>query len=172
MYNASSECPVLEILHSCTPDNNKEAVLQSFGKEDGPILVLVATIAFGMRVDSKGLHREIHFGPSKNVEAFMQETGLAERDGKPSISYLLYKGLLLNHVEKDIKEYLKTKECQRKTLLKHFGSENFTASDPLPIAVIIVPVGAIATLQTAQITLCSWLTAKEPLNHQYKIKEK
>ena len=66
MYNASSECPVLEILHSCTPDNNKEAVLQSFGKEDGPILVLVATTAFGMRVDCKGLHREIHFGPSKN----------------------------------------------------------------------------------------------------------
>ena len=74
MYNASSECPVLEILHSCRRDNNKEAVLQSFGKEDGPISVLVATIAFGMRVDCKGLHRAIHFGPSKNVQAFMQET--------------------------------------------------------------------------------------------------
>ena len=131
MYNASSECPVLEMLHSCTPDANKEAVLQSFRREDGLILVLVATIAFGMSVDCKGVHRTIHFGPSKNVEAFMQETGRAGRDGKPSISYLLYKGLLLNHVEKDIKECLKTKECQRKTLLKHFGSENFTASDPL-----------------------------------------
>ena len=131
MYNASSECPVLEMLHSCTPDANKEAVLQSFRNEDGPILVLVATIAFGMGVDCKGVHRTIHFGRSKNVEAFMQETGRAGRDGEPSISYLLYKGLQLNHVEKDIKECRKTKECRRKTLLKLFGSENFTASDPL-----------------------------------------
>ena len=69
MYNASSECPVLEMLHSCTPDANKEAVLQSLRKEDGPILVLVATIAFGMGVDCKGVHRTIHFGPSKIVES-------------------------------------------------------------------------------------------------------
>ena len=85
MYNASLECPVLEMLHSCTPDANKEAVLQLFLKENGPILVLVATIAFRMGVDCKGVHRTIHFGPLKNVEAFMQETGRAGHDGKPSI---------------------------------------------------------------------------------------
>ena len=84
-----------------------------------------------MGVDCKGVHRTIHFGPSKNVEAFIQETGRAGRDGKPSFSYMLYKGLMLNHVERDIKEYLKTKECKRKTLLKHFGSGNFTISGPL-----------------------------------------
>lgn len=128
MYEAGSNCPVLEMLHSCTPDDNKEAVLKSFCTEDGPILVLVATLAFGMGVDCKGVHRTIHFGPSKNVEAFIQETGRAGRDGKPSFSYLVYKGLMLNHVEKDIKEYLKTKECRRKTLLKHFGIEHLTIS--------------------------------------------
>ena len=51
--------------------------------------------------------------------------------GFKSFSYLLYKGLMLNHVERDIKEYLKSKECRRKTLLKYFGSENFTLSGPL-----------------------------------------
>lgn len=131
MYEKGSKSPVLEMLHSCTPDDNKEAVLESFRKEDGPILLLVATIAFGMGVDCTGVHRTIHFGPSKNVEAFIQETGRAGRDGKASFSYLLYKGLMLNHVERDIKEYLKTKECRRKTLLKHFGSGNFTISGPL-----------------------------------------
>ena len=131
MYEKGSKCPVLEMLHSCTPDDNKEAVLESFRKEDGPILLLVATIAFGMGVDCKGVHRTIHFGPSKNVEAFIQETGRVGRDGKASFSCLLYKGLMLNHVERDIKEYLKTKEWRRKTLLKHFGSGNFTISGPL-----------------------------------------
>jgi len=42
---------VLEMLHSCTPDSNKEAVLNAFQKEDSPVRVLVATIAFGMGVD-------------------------------------------------------------------------------------------------------------------------
>lgn len=172
MYNASSECPVLEILHSCTPDNNKEAVLQSFGKEDGPILVLVATTAFGMRVDCKGLHREIHFGPSKNCRGIYARNRTCRMDGKPSISYLLYKGLLLNHVEKDIKEYLKTKECQRKTLSKHFGSDNFTASDPLHNC-----CDNCASRCNCNTADCSnhtllMVNSKQPLNHQYKIKEK
>ena len=134
MYNDGSKFPVLEMLHSCTPAENKEAVLESFRTESGHILVLIATITFGMGVDCKGVHRTIHFGPLKNVEAFMQETGRAGRagrDGRPSFSYLLYKGLMLNHVERDIKEYLKSKECRRKTLLKYFGSENFTLSGPL-----------------------------------------
>lgn len=123
--------PLLEMLHSCTPDDNKEAVLESFRREDGPILVLIATIAFGMGVDCKDVYRTIHFGPSKNVEVVIQETGRAGRDGKPSFSFLLYKGLMRNHVERGIKDYLKTKECRRKTLLKQFGVENITISVPL-----------------------------------------
>ncbi|EDO44384.1 predicted protein, partial [Nematostella vectensis] len=54
------------------------------------VQVLVATIAFGMGIDCKGVHRTIHFGPSKNCEAFIQETGRAGRDWKSSFSYLLY----------------------------------------------------------------------------------
>ena len=73
---------VLEMLHSCTPDQNKEAILEVFQKEDSPVRILVATIAFGMGVDCKGVYHTIHFGPSKNIEAYIQETGRAGRDGK------------------------------------------------------------------------------------------
>ena len=45
------ECSVLGMLYSCTPDDNKEAVVRSLRREDGPILVLFATIVFGMDVD-------------------------------------------------------------------------------------------------------------------------
>ena len=38
------------------------------------IRILVATIAFGMGINCKAVHRIIHYGPSKNVEAFVQET--------------------------------------------------------------------------------------------------
>ncbi|EDO40417.1 predicted protein [Nematostella vectensis] len=95
--------PKLEMLHSCTPKQNKDAILESFKRLDGHVQVLVATIAFGMGIGCKGVHRTIHFGPSKNCEAFIQENGRAGRDGKSSFSYLLYKGIMLNHVERDIK---------------------------------------------------------------------
>ena len=95
---------LVEMLHSCTPAaNNKQYILHSFQSEDGTICVLVATIAFGMGVNCKGVHRVIHYGPSKNVEAYVQETGRAGRDGTQSHAYILYHGILLNHVEGDIK---------------------------------------------------------------------
>lgn len=115
---------LVEMLHSCTPNANKEAVLKAFGEHDSELRVLVATIAFGMGVNCKGVYRVIHFGPSKNVEAYIQETGRGGRDGKQSIAHIIYQGLLLNHVEKDIKLYVKSEECHRKVLMCQFDNCN------------------------------------------------
>ena len=89
---------LLEMLHLCTPDANKEAVLQAFKEHDSELRVLVATIAFGMGVDSRGVYRVIHFAPSKNIEANIQETGRGGRDGKQTVAHIIYQGLILNHV--------------------------------------------------------------------------
>ena len=62
---------LLEMLHSCTPTSNKDHILESFQSDRGCVRILVATIAFGMGVDCKQVHRTIHFGPAKNVEAYM-----------------------------------------------------------------------------------------------------
>ena len=43
------------LLRCCTPAENKSTILQSFQDKTGIIRVLVATIAFGMRVDCKGV---------------------------------------------------------------------------------------------------------------------
>ena len=58
---------LVEMLHSCTPPENKEKIILSFQSVTGTIHLLVATIAFGMGVDCKGVHRVIHYGPAKNV---------------------------------------------------------------------------------------------------------
>lgn len=121
MYVGSDPRNVLiEMLHSCTPDMNKENILKSFSDQCGTIRMLIATISFGMGVDCKGVKRVIHFGPSKNIESYAQETGRAGRDGSQSTVYLLYNGMLLTHVEEDIKLYIKSDQCRRDTLLKHF----------------------------------------------------
>lgn len=111
---------LVEMLHSCTPEANKENILESFQSENGTVRLLIATIAFGMGVDCKGVHRVIHFGPSKNVEAYVQETGRAGRDGHQSIAYIIYNGVMLNHIDSHMQSFVNTKDCRRKTLLNHF----------------------------------------------------
>ena len=113
---------LVEMLHSCTPAANKEAILHAFKEDNTDLRVLIATIAFGMGVDCRGVCRVVHFGPSKNVESYIQETGRGGRDGNQSVAYIIYQGLLLNHVEKDIKSYVKSGECRRKTLMGQFDN--------------------------------------------------
>ena len=113
---------IMEMLHSCIPEANKAAISQSFQVKNSSLRVLVATIAFGVGVDCKGVYRVIHFGPSKNIEAYIQETGRAGRNGKQSVALVVYQGILLTHVEKDMKRYVKTDECRRKALLKYFDN--------------------------------------------------
>ena len=121
---------VIEMLHSCTPASNKENILQSFQKQQGCVRILVATIAFGMGVDCKEVYRTIHFGPAKNVECYIQESGRAGRDGKQSTAYLLYQGMQLTHVEKEMKDYVKHKGCRRKILMQHFDKEHLDQHNP------------------------------------------
>lgn len=104
---------LVEMLHSCTPEANKHNILESFQSDHGTICLLIAMEAFGMGVDCEGVHRVIHFGHSKNMDSYVQETGRAGRDGHQSVAYVLYHGVMLNHM----KPFIKTKECRRKTLL-------------------------------------------------------
>ena len=120
---SSNGYPLVEMLHSCTPEANKKIVLESFQREHGTVRLLIATIAFGMGINCKGVKRIIHYGPPKNVEAYLQETGRVGRDSGESVAFLLYHGILLNHVHSDIKCFIKTKECRRMTLMKHFDAD-------------------------------------------------
>ena len=123
LMSPDSTGPLLEMLHSCTPLSNKQRILHSFTDENGNVCVLIATIAFGMGIDCKAVRQIIHFDPSKNIESYAQETGRAGRDGVHSSAFLLYNGILLSHVEGDIRSYIESEECRRSTLLNHFQAE-------------------------------------------------
>ena len=122
---------LVEMLHSLSSKSVKQVVLEEMGKENGCIKVLICTIAFGMGVNCKGVNRVIHFGPSKSIEAYIQESGRAGRDGNPSWAILLYQSLMLINVDQEMKDYVKGQySCRRQFLMGHFQdtSENSAGS--------------------------------------------
>ncbi|XP_020903172.1 Bloom syndrome protein homolog [Exaiptasia diaphana] len=111
----------VEMLHALSTKSVKENILKAMANEDGCIKVLICTIAFGMGVNCKGVNNIIHFGPSKTVEAYIQESGRAGRDGRPSNCIILYKALMLLHVEKEMRDYVRGKcDCRRQYLMSSF----------------------------------------------------
>lgn len=71
-----------------TPDDEREAIIGAWraDKIDG----IVATSAFGVGIDKQDIRTIIHATIPETLDRFYQEVGRGGRDGKPSISLLVY----------------------------------------------------------------------------------
>ena len=108
---------LVEMMHARTPENVKETVLNSMRTHDGHLRVLICTIAFGMGVDAKGVRTIINFGPSRNLECYVQESGRCSRDGQPGNCIILYLGRMLSTCAKDIRDYVSSGTCRRELII-------------------------------------------------------
>lgn len=59
--------------------------------------VMIATKAFGMGIDKPDVRMTVHINIPQSIESFVQEAGRAGRDGKMSLSYVLFNN---NQIEK------------------------------------------------------------------------
>ena len=74
--------------HAGMPAERRRRNQEVFLREDG--VVMVATIAFGMGIDKPDVRFVAHLDLPKSVEAYVQETGRAGRDGLPSDAWMVY----------------------------------------------------------------------------------
>ena len=121
--------------HARVDERDKELILSSFKPENSICRVLFSTIVFGVGVDIVDIRTVIHYGPPNDIESYVQESGRAGRDGKPSRAILyVYPGSLLGHIDKAMKGYCTLEEglCRRNELLKNFPAKQLRISyDPL-----------------------------------------
>ncbi len=97
-----------------------------FSSGDG---MLCATCAYGMGVDKKDVRTIVHLESPATVEEYMQESGRAGRDGKPSSAILLWSpgdgrrfaGAAAGSREGRMLRYARAGTCRRQLLLEALG---------------------------------------------------
>lgn len=108
---------------SATHPAVKDEILHAF-TTPSPLRVVVATIAFGMGVDTPDIRHIVHWGPPEDVEQYVQGTGRGGRDGSTAHATLLCgAGLNKNISDKNMTNYSSNmSECRRHVLFAGFDS--------------------------------------------------
>ena len=82
--------------HARVDEQNKDEILASFSGESGRIRDLIATIAYGVGINCKGIKDVIHYGPPQNLERYLQESGRAGRSADSGCrAVILYSNIML-----------------------------------------------------------------------------
>ncbi|MBN2873881.1 MAG: DNA helicase RecQ [Spirochaetales bacterium] len=126
--------------HAGMATEDRTRVQEAFVRDD--LLVVVATVAFGMGIDKPDVRWVVHADLPKSIENYYQEIGRAGRDGLPADCILYYSAgdvfaasRFFDELPEDqrqaalsrltaMRDYAESDRCRRALILEHFGEEH------------------------------------------------
>lgn len=107
----------VDMFSKCTETRLKESIVSAFVNPVSRLKVVIATVAFGMGLDCPCVREIIHWGPSEDVDMYVQEIGRAGRDGKFAIATLFWSPSDYLHTSNSMMTYCRNADTCRRVLL-------------------------------------------------------
>lgn len=112
---------LVDMYMSVTANSVKEQIVESFCNPLGNLCVLICTVAFGMGLDCPNVRNILHWGPSPDIEGYVQESGRGGRDGEICKSTIMYHKSDKKHTARVMIDYCENQEkCRRHELFNDF----------------------------------------------------